>query len=613
MAAPTSDAEQAAFLAQLRVLQQAMEAEQASRSAHTAPADSAPREAAAACVHGSNPARAGAALEPDPQAACSVGPGAGPAVTASAGACVLRRGLAGINTAVSAGRVAVSSAVTRGVPAAASAARHVGKALEGHKEAAMDTALRLALERGLRNAGARLIVLLSEDEDMPACARARVRGGSEWLWSEVETEVMAAVLLENTFAARRARALELEQLEAEARELPCCSHPLSRLRAQVLYTLYPYDRSAWGQLRMPAFYPLLLLQLCPLYGVQPLFFLLLFCLRDKSDEFQLCQFILEFKGLQFVTLGALAGLMAGAQAQWCATHGTCDRMGLQGAPGMHETFWFEVCAFVLNVLLVWAAFVLLPLSMQKGALGAYARDAEAAGGRAPHLASAPGGTAAPEAADPRAAPGLRGALGRALRGRGASAPDKSSAAEAEAAQRCCCGCLAFHPRRGGALRSLLVYDLAVFVACVSLAGLAGATSSGWRLRSWLSWCRVLYGLGSLPFVFFAVPPFDRVLLHAKPTAYDRQGRCVAPLSLRDRQLRNDVLRAAALRAAEDKGAGGVAPRPGAASDAAAGACSASRPGAGALASRAAAPSERCSGGGGAPKQRVAHHDRGHLL
>ncbi|KAG8467178.1 hypothetical protein KFE25_000494 [Diacronema lutheri] len=482
-------------------------------------------------------------------------------IAASAGASgsgsgLLRRGFFGITSvldvgrksavgalggAVSLGSRGVTTAVARGVPAAASAVRHVGKTLEGHKEQAMDAALRIAMERGLHNGGLRFVELLTDDEDMPAWARVRMRGAAIWLWAEVETEAMAAVLLENTFAARRARALELEQLEADAHELRCCAHPLSKLRAHILYALYPYDRSIWGQLRMPSFYPLMLLQLCPVYGVQTIFFLLLFLIRDKGDEFQLCQFILEFKGLQFVTVGAIGGLVAGAHAQWCATHGTCGERGLRGAPGQHSSFAFETGAFVLNMLLCWAAFVLLPLSKQKGALGAAAGDVESGAiGADVHVPSAPGGTASTEPRAPRSGRGVHGALRRVL-ARGKKLGTLLEPAEhVQPEKRLCCGCAAFHPRRGGVLRSLLLYDLASFALCCSAAGLACATTSGWVLRSWLSWVRVLYGLASLPFVPFIVPPLDRVLLHAKPTAYDRHGRCVAPLSLRDRQLRQQI-------------------------------------------------------------------------
>lgn len=423
-------------------------------------------------------------------------------------------------SAINVGAATAANAVTLGraaVPVASSAARHVGKKIEGRKEAAVDAALRLALERGLRIAGLRVVELLADDVDMPACVRRRARGASTWLWAEVETEVMEAVLLENTYAAQHARARELERLDKEARDTPWGSRScLARARAAVLYTLYPFDRSIWGQLRMPGFYPLLALQLCPLYAVQPLFFLLLFLIRDKRDEYQLCAYILEFKGLQFATLGAMGGLIGGAQAQYCSTHDSCAQRGLGGAPGNHVTFELEVAAFVLNVLLVWAAFLLLPCSRQKGALG---EDLERGGGHAP---AAPGGTAATEP-------------------QGARGPE-ASVASADLADngRGCCRCAEMDWRRGGSLRSLLVYDLLAFVFCVALAAWAASTSSGWVLHSWLYWCRVLYGLLALPFVVFAIPPFDRVLIHAKPTAYDVHGRCVAPLTLRDRQLRHSM-------------------------------------------------------------------------
>lgn len=598
-AAPAA-AEHAAFLAQLQVLQQAIREAETSSPAPSAGASSPSPPPGVAVVPPplTAPQPAAAALSTEPEAprahtpaaalpsAAQASPPRPPSSVASSsdatggagGRGLLQRGLSGMTHVLGAGKRTATTAITSAHQLAAPAARRAAQSLGATKEAAVDRALTIALERGLRNAGHHFVQMVSDDEDMPACARARARSLGNWVWAELEREVLASVLYEGTYAARHARAKQMEALEASASALGWWPSPVAKARASVLYALYPYDRSVWGQLRMPLFYPLLLLCVCPVYGVQPVAFFLLFLLRDKGDEFQLVQFILEFKGLQFVTVGALSGLIAGARAQWCSTHGTCARMGLQGAPGMHRTFYLELGLFTLNVLLVWAAFVLLPLSKRKGALfGSLQPDAAERGGARPAAEPAERAAGAePAPAEPTKPAAGAGGVAAAARARAGASAQAAGArvgglvglgstgrslqyllepADDVEAQRSCCGCVAFHPARGGALRSLLIYDLLVFVLVCVLGVVVSVTTDGWERRSWLYWCRVLYGLGSLPFALFVLPPFDRILVHAKPTYYDQMGRCVPPLSLSDRQLLQELRAARAAGETSQAGAG----------------------------------------------------------
>lgn len=351
-----------------------------------------------------------------------------------------------------------------------------------------------------------------------------LKGPAAWFWKELEREVLANVVVENTYAASRSRMLELQASEQGSRPLRWCPNPLRKLRATLLYTLNPFDRSMWAQISWPLFWLLTGVMLFPFYGVQPIAYLVLFVLMDKGDEYQLISFILSFKGFQAITLGAFTGLFAGAKLQWCTTHSTCDHPGITGAPGMERAYWFTTVCFVLNVLLVWASFVLLPLSEQKGAPNFIAEQRDPEQGR-------------PASAGRRLLPRL--SFGRS------SIATLLGPAQGDT-EPCCCGCAAFNPRRGGALRVLLLWDLGVFVLIALLCAYAFLTQEkGWRLRSWLFWGRVAYGLASVPFLMFLVPPFDRVLVHTWATGYDQRGRCRGRLTLRDRQLLKQIHQAAA--------------------------------------------------------------------
>ena len=121
--------------------------------------------------------------------------------------------------------------------------------------------------------------------------------------------------------------------------------------------------------------------------------------------------------------------------------------------------------------------------------------------------------------------------------------------------------------RGGMLRRLFVYDLVVFGLSLGVAGVAAlrrgypgpaATPDDAALfRSALVWARTLYALMALPFALFTLPLLSAVMNHAKPTAYDRYGRC-RPY---DRADGLDRERQQALARAESRRERAASPRP----------------------------------------------------
>jgi hypothetical protein len=125
------------------------------------------------------------------------------------------------------------------------------------------------------------------DPDMPKPLRKAVAYALGGVMTDVEAEV-------------RDKVLGMLSPHAPRRGPPAARNPILGLlhgaRAFVLHTLRPHDHTLWVQIRNPAWWLLKLLSIFPLYGVQPCFFLLTFAMIDKSDEFQLVEFILMFKG-----------------------------------------------------------------------------------------------------------------------------------------------------------------------------------------------------------------------------------------------------------------------------------------------------------------------------
>jgi len=191
------------------------------------------------------------------------------------------------------------------------------------------------------------------EEDAPKLLRHGAEMVFDAVWPELATEVKANVMLSVNESLRPYTPTWMEPRKVSG---------LRALRAHFLYAFQPFDVSGFRQLRWPTYWLITAWSACTTYGVQGLFWLTVFCLMDRSDEYTLVNFILSFKALMFITLG-FAGLFIGsAQMQYCLTADiskvTCDTDG----PGMQDGFFYQMGAFVLQNTLVWGAFLLLPCS-----------------------------------------------------------------------------------------------------------------------------------------------------------------------------------------------------------------------------------------------------------
>ena len=77
--------------------------------------------------------------------------------------------------------------------------------------------------------------------------------------------------------------------------------------------------SRWAILKNPCWWLLFLISVFPYYGIQPFFFVVIFLMIDKSDEFQLIKFILDFKKMIFFTAGVLNAIIGYLLYFNCAT------------------------------------------------------------------------------------------------------------------------------------------------------------------------------------------------------------------------------------------------------------------------------------------------------
>jgi len=245
-----------------------------------------------------------------------------------------------------------------------------------------------------------------------------------------------------------------------------------KVRAWILYTLSPYDKSFWENLHNPWYIALTLVGLVPTVGI--LWWIFLFVIHNKRDEYQLCQFIVGFQTAKFFSQGWFS-LIRGAFSYYvCANKeiATCDIDG----PRVSE--YTDVLGFTFQIILVWLTFFILPYSepcyQVEHEEHLYLLDLEGKNDRS------------------RAALRAKVRLGR-----------------------------------GGRLMHLFWYDTFTVFLIVALGSVAFFLGQrNWQLLTSFYWLRTIYGLLALPFVLFKLPIMGSLLTPTKGTGYNKYGKTV---------------------------------------------------------------------------------------
>jgi len=254
------------------------------------------------------------------------------------------------------------------------------------------------------------------------------------------------------------------------------------VRAFLRYHIYPCDKSIWGRLRDPVWLLFTLISVLPVTGVYSFVYLILFFVIDKSDEFQIIDFILQFKGTQFLSHGICRTILGFFLYVSCVTapahdaEHACEARG----PGTFGSFEVVLLGWVLQVLLVWGAWFLLRYSSDKGRRN------------------------------------LKGTIQHEHTGRSTN---------------------------GGYIGLFLLYDsccfmlsvVALFVVVLTRGGSPVNRYDEWPVRHALFACQVVYGYLSMPFFLFTIPLLQNILTHTVPTAYNKDGACCRFVGVRKKK------------------------------------------------------------------------------
>uniref|UniRef100_A0A7S4RTH6 Uncharacterized protein n=1 Tax=Alexandrium monilatum TaxID=311494 RepID=A0A7S4RTH6_9DINO len=380
--------------------------------------------------------------------------------------------------------VSVLPAVKEGAAGVVSTGREALEQKAADFKEALEAWLKRKIQHQLQGLVDRIPGLIKdslEDPDMPRrVSRAKDRT-VDAVWPDVRDEIMweVAVYLDGQPPE--------ETPKEEDFGAACCLCRFFR------YHLFPCDRSIWRQWRDPVFIAFSLVSLAPISGLCSLIYLFIFLIIDRGEEYQLIQFILQFKGMQFLSHGIIRTLTGFFIYVGCVTAlaNEADHSCEENGPGIVGRMEVIIGGWVLQIVLVWTAFCLLPWSKDKG----------------------------------------RSQL------TGQVKFERSARME----------------RKGGMLIYLLVWDMLSFLVCSGFLLWFASTRparfdqayTDWAVQHTFYACQIVYGYLSMPFFFFTLPVLKAVLTHSVPTAYNSDGVCCkvrAPeSSKRNRDARDEEL------------------------------------------------------------------------
>ncbi len=362
---------------------------------------------------------------------------------------------------------------------------------------------------------------------MPAALSDRVDDLFERVWDEVDDELRDDLMQTYGRKEKKYRELRLNQwapappLWSPGDALP---NPYAWFRAKVLYSTQPADATIWKVTTDPICATILVIKLCPLYGVNVLIFALLFLFIDKRDEYQLVRFILSFKGFQFIS-AVLMAAKTGIKTFFCL-----QKMEAMLTPDLDYLGWscspvkptpksaYIYSLEILRVVLLTAAGYLLTHGY------AYGGVLEVKALEEVRLDVADGSLdGVAERSKLRSNAGATGAYIKLVD------DDDVYAATMYWRKK-----LRVPKCNGYMLPRFMEYDRKV-VTALGIIGFGfiwslGLTPDDWMFWTTLFYMKMMWGLLSLPFLLFSLPLIGKALHHAKTTAYDQSGVLVPKLS-----------------------------------------------------------------------------------
>lgn len=355
----------------------------------------------------------------------------------------------------------------------------IAKDTKGGVELAMHRTVRKYMEKALDVVADRLKKAL-KDPHMPKYLKSNIDIAIEQFMPDVKVEIF-----------RKTRALFRQQstlsVLTDGSSIPSAANSkqdlslFRKVRGHILYHLFPHNKSIWMSFKDPWWLAFSCVGVFPVIG--QLWWLFLFLIKDKTNEHQLCQFIIGFKVAQFITLGIVHSMLGITSYVRCIVQGSLE-LCQQGGPALE--MW-NAFFFILQIALVWTAFFRLPYTdrPQEPRHPLTYRKSQAS-------------MSSSNSSDPKARKVYHDAFGNEL-----------------------------HLDRGGYLMKFCGYETVSFaVIVVLICAVLWLPFEPWQRKALFYWIRTAYGLFSLPFVAFKIPLLANVLMHTRRMGYNERGETV---------------------------------------------------------------------------------------
>jgi hypothetical protein len=309
-----------------------------------------------------------------------------------------------------------------------------------------------------------------------------------------------------TYAPCCKRIVTVSESEYDPNKNTYKCNPWYWLRATILYTMTPNDRSFWWQVWQPMFWLLTIISIFPSYGISQIWWVFLFFLRDFRDEYQLVSFMVKVKTTAVLAVGIIPSYMGISTYLMCVEKGTCRQSG----PGVQGGFVFSTVFLVLQASLVYIAAIMVPYSKDKGR-------------RVKRTTMTEQTTAKGDERGQRRlmlwliydflTVALCGALFVLAWLHSPSGPSKDLQSKFPKEMEL--------PIINGSLTTPSAEEFTI----AQKEFLRGSTGHD-LFRARVFWIRVLYGLLCFPWWILKMPMMFPIILHAHPTAYNRLGQTV---------------------------------------------------------------------------------------
>ncbi|KAL4446868.1 hypothetical protein ABPG74_014840 [Tetrahymena malaccensis] len=375
------------------------------------------------------------------------------------------------------------------------------------------------------------------DKDMPTCVQNFVEEVVEENWPVLEEEVQYQLRIRTDYPYSN----------QVIPNLPWYKWIPWKIRSTIQYSVMPHNKTLGQSIKNPLWLIQTIASLCPFYGVSSFYFIFLFLIIDKSDEYQLINFILSFKRFQFFAIGLIGGFVGFYLYFYCVDQTKHFNMSVQqncheNGPGSLIHVRIDLISFGIHLILTWIVLFFLPFSEQKGQLRfriadkEYQKEKEKIGKEKEKRKKEREKLVKKieEKVQKKKKKGENAQFSDFVEEYNLKQYDDLDSQEEE--KKCCVW------DRGGHMKFLIIWDIVMFSLSFSFFYYNFQKEDRTNFeeaKGTIYFSKWLYAILSFPFLLFSIPLISSLLSRARPTAYDEFGNTVPVLGEID--YKEDIL------------------------------------------------------------------------